>query len=63
MLRLAVGSKKYLDRELRFEVCNKGKHILRLQLKNKSLEIYQKGINSDVIESVPKLKSQIKKIT
>lgn len=63
MLRLAVGSKKHLDRELRFEVCNKGKQILRLQLKNKSLEIYQKGINSDIIESVPKLKSQIKKIT
>jgi len=60
MLRLAVGRKEHLDRELEFTVSNSGRQSLCLRFKDRGLQLYQKDFDDSVIEEVPKLKSQIK---
>ncbi len=60
MLRLAVGRKEHLDRELEFSVGNQGDECLHLKLEHQSLLLSEKGFQLKVIAEVPKLKEQIR---
>lgn len=64
MLRLAPKRKDYLDNNLLFEVGNKkGDNILRLVLQNCAMQIQIKGFEKKVLDDVPMLKGQTKRIT
>ena len=64
MLRLAPKRKDYLDNNLRFEVGNKKRdNILRLVLQSQAMQIQIKGFAKKVLDDVPMLKGQAKRIT
>jgi hypothetical protein len=65
MLRLAPYRTASLDKNpsLCFEVSNEGKNILRLVLKDKAILLEVKGFKSKVLNAVPMLKGQTKRIT
>jgi len=64
MLRLALDITKLVNKKLIFEVRNKkGKQRLRLMLRNGAIELRHKKFQTKgVIDSVPMLRQQIKKI-
>ncbi len=63
MLRLAPERKDHLDNNLRFEVRNEGNNIMRLVLKGRAMRLEVKRFKKNVLNSVPMLKGQTKRIT
>lgn len=63
MLRLAPERRDHLDNNLCFDVSNQGGQILRLVLKGRAMQLEVKGFKSSVLDSVPLLKGQTKRIT
>jgi hypothetical protein len=62
MLRLAPKRKDYLNNNLSFEVGNEQGNILRLALKKQAMQIEVKGFAKKVLDEVPLLKGQTKRI-
>ena len=60
MLRLALERREHTENKLIFEVVNQGSQKLRIEMKEEGLKLYHNDFADEVLETIPKLKREIR---